>query len=960
MNRTLMMKKLLMLVLLMSGMLCAKAQSVNKQIRYLSGTDNVHTAEWDFWCTGGRKSGYWTKIQVPSCWEQQGFGSYNYGRDYVSYGKNFRFADEKGIYKHQFTIPAGWKDKTISLVFEGAMTDTEVKINGKSVGPVHQGSFYRFVYDITDKLKAGKNELYVTVSKMSADNSVNNAERLADFWIFGGIFRPVYLEATPKEHITHTSVNAKADGSFAMNVFLKNVKPGRSVSAEILDAKGKVVGTANGAVTKDSLVLLKTNVTKPLLWTAETPDLYTVRVSLKNAGKNIYQTSDKFGFRTIEVRKQDGIYVNGKKIKMKGINRHVWWPETGRSVNPQIDLADVKLIKGMNMNAVRCSHYPPDQSFLRACDSLGLYVLDELAGWQKAYSTKAGTPLVKEMVIRDSNHPSIIFWSNGNEGGHNFDLDDDFAKYDLSARTVIHAHHKPGNAFNGIDCNHYEDYASTKKILADTNIYMVTEFLHAQDDGGGAAGLSDLWDLHWNAKNGAGGFIWALLDEGIVRTDMNNQIDVNGINGPDGVVGPHREKEGSYNAIKEIYSPVKITLKELPEDFNGAIPVENRYNFTNLNQCTYRWELVNFNKPGDFAPGYQTGKSGTLTSPSILPVEKGNLKIDLPADWKNYGALMLTAYDPFKNELYKWTWKIKPNTSLLDGIVTMVGDAPVVAKETDSTVTFKASGIAVTISKKDGQLSSLANDFSKALSFGNGPVLVSGKAEFKGLKHYKTDDGYVIESTYTGNMKTVRWKMYPSGWLELYYDYNLDGSYPFAGISFSYPENYVFSAKWLGNGPYRVWKNRLSGTTLDVWQNTNNITQTGRSPWIFPEFKGYFGNMVWLEMNTAEGKFTIAAKEDDLFMRLFNFYGLTGAKGYPELPVGDISFLDQIPQIGSKLAFSVSTDTGGSGPLSAPNKMNGSKQRTLYFYFGSPKMAKENKQFTMPKENILTDEKPAN
>lgn len=945
--------------LLLLNLSSAEAQSITKQTQYLSGTDNLHTATWDFWCTGGRKSGYWTKIQVPSCWEQQGFGAYNYGRDYVTYGKNFRFADEKGIYKYQFTLPAGWKDKTINLVFEGSMTDTEVKINGKSAGRTHQGSFYRFMYDVTDKLNFGKpNQLYVTVSKMSADASVNNAERLADFWIFGGIFRPVYLEATPKQHISHVAINAKADGSFAMNVFLKNAAKGNQVIAEIIDNKGKTVGTAQRATSgADSVLQLKTSVNKPLLWTAETPNLYAVRVSISNKGKKLYQTTEKFGFRTIEIRKQDGIYVNGVKIKMKGINRHVWWPETGRSVNPGIDLADVKLIKGMNMNAVRCSHYPPDQSFLRYCDSLGLYVLDELAGWQKAYSTKAGTPLVKEMVIRDCNHPSIIFWSNGNEGGHNFDLDDDYGQYDLSARPVIHAHHKPGNAFNGIDCNHYEDYYSTKKILADTNIYMVTEFLHAQDDGGGAAALSDFWDLHWNSKKGAGGFIWALLDEGIVRTDKNNIIDVNGINAPDGIVGPHREKEGSYNAIKEIYSPVKITLKELPDGFNGIIPVENRYNYTNLNQCTYRWELVNFNTPGSQAPGSRMGKFGNVTAPNIAPTEKGSLKLNLPADWKSYDALALTAADPFGNELYRWTWKTKTNMALLDSIVTTSGPAAVAATETDSTVTLKAAGIGVTISKKDGKLSSLSNDYSKGLSFNNGPVLVSGNATFTGLKHYKTPDGYVIESTYTGSMKKLQWKMYPSGWLELHYEYELNGTYPFTGVSFSYPENYVFGAKWLGGGPYRVWKNRQFGAALNVWENAYNNTQTGSSPWIFPEFKGYFGNIVWLEMDTAEGKFTIATKEDDLYVRLFDFHGLSGPKPSPALPVGDISFLDRIPPIGGKLSFNISNNTTTLGPLSEPNKVDGLTKRTLYFYFGLPKTGTENHQFTMPKENILTDEK---
>ena len=201
-----------------------------KQIQYLSGTDNVHTKTWDFWATGGRNSGIWSKIEVPSHWEQQGFGAYNYGRDYVTYGKNFRFADEKGIYRHRFTVPINWKDKDVYIVFEGSMTDTELKINGKSAGPAHQGAFYRFRYNINALIKFGReNQLEAVVSKMSADASVNNAERLADYWILGGIFRPVYLEAFPKEHIDWTAIDARADGTFNMNVHLKNVKPGAAI-----------------------------------------------------------------------------------------------------------------------------------------------------------------------------------------------------------------------------------------------------------------------------------------------------------------------------------------------------------------------------------------------------------------------------------------------------------------------------------------------------------------------------------------------------------------------------------------------------------------------------------------------------------------------------------------------------------------------------------------------------------
>ncbi|HEX8315531.1 MAG TPA: glycoside hydrolase family 2 TIM barrel-domain containing protein, partial [Flavisolibacter sp.] len=849
-----------------------------KEIRYLSGTDNKNTVAWDFFCTGGRASGKWTKIQVPSHWEQQGFGAYNYGRDYKTYGRNFRFADEQGLYKYNFDVPANWKGKDVFIVFEGSMTDTDVKINGKSAGQKHQGAFYRFKYNITDKLKFGAaNLLEATVSKMSADESVNNAERLADYWIFGGIFRPVYLEAVPKEYISHVSIDAKADGNFAMNVFLGNLGTAKNVVAQIVDAKGKEVATFNAsAKAKDSLVKLTGNVKNPALWTAETPNLYKVNVFLKDGTKTAYQTSEKFGFRTIEVRKQDGIYVNGTKIKMKGVNRHVWWPETGRCVNPEIDLADVKLIKEMNMNAVRCSHYPPDKSFLNYCDSLGLYVLDELAGWQKAYSTKAGAPLVKEMVMRDANHPSIIFWSNGNEGGHNRELDDDYGQHDLSNRTVIHGHHRPGNAFNGIDCNHYEDYYSTQNILKDTNIYMVTEFLHAQDDGGAASALADFWELHWNSKLGAGGFIWDLADEGIVRTDLNNIIDVNGVNAPDGIVGPHREKEGSFNAIKEIFSPVHITMKTLPQNFNGSVPVENRYHFTNLSQVNFHWALVNYRKPNDQFTGYDVIKSGKVTSPDIAPGgAKGELQLSLPTDWKNHDALVLSAFDPQKNLVYRWTWKAASNAQLLNGIVAMNDTASTSVSETDSTITLTGGDVSVTLGKTDGQLKGVRNRMSDPLSFGKGPLLVSGAASFSGIKISKEGATPVVETTYSGAMKYARWKMLGSGWLSLEYEYELNGTYPFAGISFTYPENFALGAKWLGKGPYRVWKNRLQGVTDNVWYNPYNNTQAGSAPWIFPEFKGYFADITWMELNTVEGRFMVASPDTGLYVRLFDFYALS-------------------------------------------------------------------------------------
>ncbi|WP_267402738.1 MULTISPECIES: glycoside hydrolase family 2 TIM barrel-domain containing protein [unclassified Chryseobacterium] len=943
------------------ALLCVFSQflfSQSKEIQFLTGKDAEHTKEWDFWINSGRKSGSWSKINVPSHWEQQGFGSYNYGRDYVTYGKNFKFYDETGLYKHKFTVPNSWKGKTVNIVFEGSMTDTEVKINGKSAGAIHQGAFYEFKYDISEKIQFGKeNILEVKVSKMSTDKSINNAERLADYWILGGIFRPVYLEANPKEHILSTAIEAKADGTFRSNISLKGINSTNNLKVEIFDVKNKLVGESQVQIQKgDTLKQIQFSVKNPKLWTAETPNLYKAKFTLNKNKKTISQIEEKFGFRTIEIRKGDGIFINGTKVKMKGINRHLWWPETGRAVTENIDLMDVQLIKEMHMNAVRCSHYPPNKSFLKICDSLGLYVLDELAGWQKKYSTEVGKKLVKEMVIRDANNPSIIFWSNGNEGGHNFDLDAEFAKYDLSNRPVIHAHHKPGNAFNGIDCNHYEDYYSTKKILEGENIYMSTEFLHAQDDGGGGTSLADYWELHWNSKKGAGGFLWAFVDEGLVRTDFNNQIDVNAINAPDGVLGPHREKEGSFYAIREIYSPVKIDLKSLPNDFNGNIPVENRYHFTNLKNCQFEWKLIKFKTPFSSESGFDIIKTGKAESPNIKPTEKRIINLNLPANWKENEGLLLTATDSFGKEIYTWTWKIKSNDEISKQFSkSLTKEFPVSVYEDRSVIILKSDEKEFTFDRADGLLKSVTLDKKgKKISLKNGPVFVNDKMELSSIKSFTEEGVLEVEVRYKNGNKII-WKLNPNGILEMNYEYFLSGDYQFSGVSFDYPENYVINAKWLGKGPYHVWKNRLQGQTYNVWQNLKNSSRTGQSPWIYPEFKGYFDDVSWLQLDTAEGKITVGTKEEKMFVRLFDFYGIYGAEGYPKLPSGNISFLDAIPPLGTVLAFNINDKTESLGLESEPNHLNGTFKRTLYFYFGLPDLGDENKQFTMPKENILTD-----
>jgi len=422
-------------------------------------------------------------------------------------------------------------------------------------------------------------------------------------------------------------------------------------------------------------------------------------------------------------------------------------------------------------------------------------------------------------------------------------------------------------------------------------------------------------------------------------------LDANGLNANDGILGPHREKEGSFYALREIFSPIRLEpVGPL------SVRIENRFHFLNTNQCTFYWALVDFSKPFDRFDGYVVKQKGTINAPDIAPTKQGTLNIPLPADYKDYDALVIVAKDNFGKEIYKWTWQIKNNSDLIKDLVTAKNDSTSF-KETDSTYTMSGGDVSVVLDKRSGKLvttKNTANDY--VLSFNNGPVLVKGNVTVLSNKAYKEGNDQVVEFAYTGNMKYTKWKINASGWTSLEYEYNIEGDQPFAGVSFNYPENYVLSARWLGKGPSRQWKNRMKGTPVNVWQNSYNNTHTGYSPIIYPEFKGYYGDIAWMELSTVEGKFYIASPDNGLFVRLFDFYALSSAgKPHPEIPIGDISFLDCIPPIGTKLATGLTTNTRVYGPQSELNHLSGSKKRTLYFYFGLPKTTDSKEQYSRPK-----------
>jgi hypothetical protein len=882
-------------------------------IQPLSGMGEKSDAPvyWDFKLDAGRGSGDWRKIAVPSQWEQQGFGSYYYGTQ----GRGKPDGDpvipkETGTYRRSFEIPASWKDREICLVFEAAMTDTTVTINGKPAGATHQGGFYRFSYDITRLVKPGTNQIEVTVAKESANTSVNRAERRGDYWTFGGIYRPVWLEARPPHHIAWTSIDARADGTFTAQVHFNGPVPRNTdLVAQIIDARGAPVGEPlrELASRKDEQKIAG-RFSTALLWTAETPNLYSVKFALIQGGKSLHEVTQRFGFRTVEVRANDGVYLNGHKIVLKGINRHSFRPATGRTLTREENYTDARLIKAANMNAVRMSHYPPDPAFFEAADELGLYVLDELAGWQGSYDAPTGARLIGQMIRRDVNHPSILFWDNGNEGGWNTDNDGEFARWDSQGRKVLH----PWAIHDDINTDHYEKYASTVKLSAGPQIFMPTEFLHGLYDGGIGAGFEDYWKVMGASPTVAGGFFWAFADECVQRTDRERRLDCMGNSAPDGIVGPSHEREGSFDTVRQIWSPVQVSGLGFA---NGELSMKlrNDYDFVSLSTVRFAWKLRALPAVGSHA-GSRVLRAGVVPGPDLAPRQERAWSLPLstapPA-----GLIELTAIDARDQELWTWTLLVTERNDLhghghferrRQGASVTAGDYA---------LRFNPDGSLATLRQGDREIALAGPTAFAWIRDQRAFRSISVPGRLRKLELAPHDDASTLARAWYdgGTLRSVFWRI-DAG--KLWMSYELEGKVTadIYGIRFEGLQG-VQAKRWVGAGPYRVWKNRVAGPTFGLHEVAYNDPVPGES-FTYPEFPGFFADWRWLEMRTPDASVWFENHSD------VPFFGLhrpqPGKHPVIDLPDLGWSFLHAIPPIGSKFDLAETL-----GPQSQPTRIDG-------------------------------------
>ena len=602
------------------------------------------------------------------------------------------------------------------------------------------------------------------------------------------------------------------------------------------------------------------------------------------------------------------------------------------------------------MNSVRLSHYPADPVFLEACDSLGLYVMDELGGWHGKYDTPTGVRLIEGMIERDVNHPSIIWWSNGNEKGWNIELDGEFHKYDPQKRPVIH----PQGNFSGFETMHYRSYGESQNYMRLPEIFMPTEFLHGLYDGGHGAGLYDYWEMMRKHPRCIGGFLWVLADEGVKRVDMDGFIDNQGNFGADGIVGPHHEKEGSYYTIKQLWSPVQVMNTAIDRNFDGKLSVENRYDYLNLNTCRFIWQQVKFPSVTD-ASNTTTRilKQGEVQGSDVAAHGVGVVDIKtsiLPET----DALFLTVIDKYGYELWRWTFPVDKLNRETEQFSASSGRASYT--ETEKGITVKANGRTFVFSKKDGQLKDVSVN-NRKISFANGPRFIGARRADRSLdQFYNHDDekakakdrtyseftdaavftkldvkeeggNLILTANYKlGNLDKAQWTIHPDGMATLDYTYNFSGVVDLMGICFDYPEEQVLSKRWLGAGPYRVWQNRIHGTQYDIWENDYNDPIPGET-FTYPEFKGYFGSVSWMSIRTKEGTISLTNETPDSYIGVYQPRDGRDRLLYT-LPESGISVLNVIPPVRNKVN---STDL--CGPSSQPKWVDGSQTGRLVIRF---------------------------
>ena len=639
---------------------------------------NADARPTDFYRTDYNDKG-WGQMKVPGVWEMNGYGDpiyVNVGYAWRSqYKNNPPYVpienNHVGSYRKEIIIPAEWSEKEIFAHFGSVTSNMYLWVNGKYVG-YSEDSKLEAEFNLTKYLKPGKNLIAFQVFRWCDGTYLEDQ----DFFRYSGVGRNCYLYSRNKKYIQDIRVTPDLDSNYTngtLNVAL-NLNGSGTVELNLTDPAGKSVATAqvNGNGQK-SVVM---DVSNPEKWTAETPNLYTLTATLKNGSNTLEVIPVKVGFRKIEL-KGGQILVNGQPVLFKGADRHEMDPDGGYVVSRERMLQDILRMKQLNINAVRTCHYPDDNLWYDLCDQYGIYVVAEANieshGMGYGKETLAKNPSYKKAhmernqrnVQRGYNHPSIIFWSLGNEAGYgpNFEQYYTWIKNEDKTRAV--QYEQAGtNEFTDIFCPMYYDYDACKKY-SEGNIdkpLIQCEYAHAM--GNSQGGFKEYWDLIRKYPKYQGGFIWDFVDQSNHWKNKDG-IDIYGYGGDfnkydasdnnfndNGLISPDRRPNPHAHEVGYFYQSIWTTPGDLSK---GEIKVYNENFFRDLSAYYMEWQLL--------ANG-EVMQTGVVQDLNVAPQQTATLKLNLNTE----------KVCPCKELLLNVTYKLKAAETLMPAGSTVAYD----------------------------------------------------------------------------------------------------------------------------------------------------------------------------------------------------------------------------------------------------------------------------------------------
>lgn len=854
----------------------------------------------------------WTTMPVPGNWEFNGFGIPMYVNVGFGFERNPPFINKEdspvGAYRHEFDIPDNWDGRRVFLHFEGGTNAMYVWVNGQEVGYT-QNSKSPAEFEITQYIRKGKNTLACQVHKFSDGSYLEDQ----DMWRLGGINRSVYLYSTAQTRILDFFAHPDLDqhyknGVFSLDLKLKNYQPeqaGQTVEVSILDISGKKVfaKSQKAVIAANAVSELKLNgsVPSPLKWTAETPNLYTLVITLKDNKNNIVEsTSSKIGFRKVEIK--DGqVFINGKKIYFKGVNLHEFNTRTGQVVNREVMMRNLQLMKELNINAVRTSHYPQPPLWYRLCDEYGIYLVDEanleshglgygpdnvsnFPEWHGAHMDR-----IIRLVERDKNHPSVIFWSLGNEASNGKAFYDmyDWAKARDNSRPV--QYEQAGrNRNTDVICPMYPSWERMKREAA-TDLgrpFIMCEYAHAM--GNSMGNFQEYWDLMRSSKNMQGGFIWEWYNHGFKTQDEQGRNywayggDLKGYNKQndgnfcmDGVITPDQQYMPHTHIVKKVYQNILFKAKDLDK---GVITVINDYKFTDLTDKNYSYKWVLLKNGQEIAQGQFN---------ALVPADsRKDITLNLPKTEARKGTeyfLQVYAYNKKKTPFLEAGFEVAKEEFAYasnDYFTDATHSGNLIVDKLDDKVTVKSGDISYEFSTRDGRtLINMTNKGKRV--FNELPSLNFWRAltdnDFGSWSQYSLrlweSAGHNVMYKYVGTQEIngVHAFNYEAklrgieAKVDLTYTVNTDGSLnvtakykalsddlpelPRFGMTMILPKEYN-DFTWYGRGPWENYVDRNADTFIGVW---NGKVEDQAYPYYRPQETGNKTDVRWLTLKDKDG-----------------------------------------------------------------------------------------------------------